>query len=387
MMKKILTLTAAALLCLAAFRPALAAGGGLYALDEVGVEITMPANLLVFTRDVTEDDPDLALIEMTRGELLDIMEEQEIYLNALEENGEYEIVLTVSKSPVVSMSGLSEEEFRQSMEEMEKGFADVGAKLTGCVEYGHGQSRFLELRFDYTEDNYTTFGLQYYTIYNNRAVNVTLHSYLGEITRAQEAVMKTVVDGMRFTEEPKKQTFGGGALLNITGVGSLDSVLSFAIVLLALMVPVLVFRRVTKNTPIPTRTVTILGIAYALAAIAAVVVIAVKTGRGGSLIGAAVTGGMFEIIKLFANGKKAKAAQAPAFAGDAGARETSAPPEAYSARLDARLSSLGGKDGDNNGKSGKNAARFCGVCGGELLPGTVFCGNCGTRVPEEGNSK
>ena len=226
-MRKFLAVVAAILFCLSLPVVAYAAPGGVYELGELGISISMPENMLVFSRDIAEDDPDLPLIGMTKQQILDVMLDQDIYLNALEQNGEYELVVSMTKSPVVSMSMLGEEELNESIASLEQEYSNVGAQLLNCVVYDQAAATFLEIRFSITEDNFTTYGLQYYTIYNNKAINVTLHSYIGEITADHETLMRTIVDGIAFTAgDPRAaaETDGsiiGGAVIGTTVAGAI----------------------------------------------------------------------------------------------------------------------------------------------------------------------
>jgi len=234
--RKFLAVVAAILFCLSLPVMAYAAPGGVYELAELGIRIAMPENTLVFSRNVAEDDPNLALIGMTKEQILDVMLDQDIYLNALEENGEYELVVSMTRNPIVSLSALDEDELNENMESLEQEYEKVGAQLLNCVVYDQADAKFLEIRFSMTEDNFTTYGLQYYTIYNNKAINVTLHSYIGEITANHETLMRNIVNSIEFTAgDPRAETNTesngiGGTVMGTAATGAIGGIIAAVII-------------------------------------------------------------------------------------------------------------------------------------------------------------
>ncbi len=207
MIRKSVAIAASVLFCLGLPAMALGAPGGAYALDALGISIAMPENTAVFTRDTAENDPDLAFISYTQKELLELYGEQDIYLEAIDENWEYSITVTMTGNSYVSMSVFDEGELEDAMESIRTGYAGDGARVASCEPYDSGSAVFLKIDYTYTEDNYTDFVVEYYTIYNNMNISVTLFSFMGGVTLEQEALIKGIVDGIRYDAgDPKAET-------------------------------------------------------------------------------------------------------------------------------------------------------------------------------------
>ena len=74
----------------------LAENCNVYQLDELGISISIPNELVVFTRDTGNNDPNLSLYGLTKDGLLSIMEESNIYMNAWNATIDFEIVITMT---------------------------------------------------------------------------------------------------------------------------------------------------------------------------------------------------------------------------------------------------------------------------------------------------
>jgi F-type H+-transporting ATPase subunit gamma len=60
------------------------------------MSIKIPDDLVVFTRDISEDDPNLAAYGHTKGSLISLLEDRNIYLNAWVEDASYEDIMKIS---------------------------------------------------------------------------------------------------------------------------------------------------------------------------------------------------------------------------------------------------------------------------------------------------
>ncbi len=307
-MKRVLCFAAAVFLLLAAPAFARADQGGEWKIEELGLTLAMPEDAYVFTRGIAEDDPGLAFLGITREELVDFLAGENDYLMAAPSDWRYEIYLTVEeeKNSYVSLSAFNEEELADAVRSIREDYIEDGAELHTCAVYDSGRATFIEIRYNYTEENYTKFLLEYYTIYNNRSISLIFFSNYGEVSDAQQEVMRALVNEIRFNGgDPRqmKNKSGGGK-----GFGS---------------VPIFF-----------------------------------TVGGGG------VAGGLWG---LAINRKKKKGKPMPAEAFGDAASGAPMPPEAQRAGVDARLLNVGGAQAAGRcaacGQALEPDAAFCGSCG------------------------
>ncbi|HWQ59174.1 MAG TPA: zinc ribbon domain-containing protein [Clostridia bacterium] len=383
MARKILALVVVALVVSIAPILAYAASGGVYALGDLGISVSMPANALVFSRDVAADDPDLAAIGYTQQDMLDLLQDTDSYLEAIDGYGEYEIAVTMTKNPYVSMSAFDEDQMNEAIESIRTGYAEDGAVVSSCEPYDSGSAIFLKIYYSYTEDNYTDFVLEYYTIYDNKNISITMFSYMGEVTPKQETIMKTVVDGIQYNAgDPKevKGSNGGGALLSLTGDEDIDGIISLVAVIAVSLLPVLLFRALGKKGVVPEKAARVLGVILSVLVAVSVLVYSIKAGKSSGFVFFMPTGA---IAGAFAASAHKKARRNAPFAGQSGqaeAFEQPAPAESYATRMDARLAGVqtGATTADPGAQSAR--ARVCSACGESLAPDADFCGACGTKA-------
>lgn len=200
-MKKICALAVLVALTLGiCFPMSVAAASGKYALPELGLEVTVPEDYYVVTRDTPANDPVFDALGLARNELLDQFEASNIYLNAVANSFKTEIVVTMAENIIDNFSLFSD----ATLDAMAATFVDeysaYGLYVKDYVIYHHEQAKFIKISFADLVN--TTYGLQYYTVYDGKAINFTLRSYEGSISSKQEAVIKAVVDSVRFEKDP-----------------------------------------------------------------------------------------------------------------------------------------------------------------------------------------
>lgn len=222
-MKRIVSFAAAVFLCLAAPVCALAAQGGVWEIGELGITLTVPDDAYVLTRDVEENDPALAFLETSREDTLAFLEENNDYLMAFAPDWRYEIYLTLEqeKKSWVSLSACSASEIAEAVDATRANYIDEGMEVLSCAAYDSGSATFIEILYNYTEENYTKFLLEYYTIYNNQGISLMLFSNYGEVDEAQQNAMRALVNEIRFNagdpREVAKNTSGGGSAWSYAG--------------------------------------------------------------------------------------------------------------------------------------------------------------------------
>ena len=179
------------------------ATGSTYELDELGMSIEIPSDYVVFTRDIRSGDPNLSAYGLTKDDLISLMLERSIYLNAWDKDVDYEIIVTMRESLLEDYYQLSDTTLNGLMSALETEYAAMGITLIRSDLYQHSQAKFAKIYISQPSNGGTAYGLQYHTVYAGKAINITLQSYSGEIDSNKEAIIQKIVDTVHFDSEPQ----------------------------------------------------------------------------------------------------------------------------------------------------------------------------------------
>ncbi|MDY2978128.1 MAG: hypothetical protein SOR90_11400, partial [Oscillospiraceae bacterium] len=174
-----------------------------YELDELGMSIELPSNHVVFTRDIKANDTNLSAYGLTKDGMSSLMLERSIYLNAWDEDVNYEIIVTMVDSPFEDYNQFSDTTLNGFVSALETEYASMGITFIRSDLYQHSQAKFAKIYISQPNNGDTAYGLQYHTVYNGKAINITLQSYSGEIDSSREAIIQEIVDTIRFDTEPQ----------------------------------------------------------------------------------------------------------------------------------------------------------------------------------------
>ncbi|MDY3219852.1 MAG: zinc ribbon domain-containing protein [Candidatus Fimivivens sp.] len=174
-----------------------------YELEELGMSIELPSNHVVFTRDIKANDPNLSAYGLTKDGMSSLMLERNIYLNAWDEDVNYEIIVTMVDSPFEDYNQFSNTTLNGFASALETEYASMGITFIRSELYQHSQAKFVKIYISQPNNGDTAYGLQYHTVYNGKAINITLQSYSGEIDSSREASIQKIVDTIRFDTKPQ----------------------------------------------------------------------------------------------------------------------------------------------------------------------------------------
>lgn len=164
-----------------------------YEIPEFDLTLSIPDGYDVFTRNIRANDPLLAEYGLTRDDVMDILGDN-VYLDAMELQGNDEIVVTLFEDMGLDFSGLGDTALLLLASGLQESYEESGVTVFSTEVYHHPKLNFMCLYFYIPENN--AYGLQYYTIYDGNALSVTLRSYFGAISDAQEKKIQSVVDSI-----------------------------------------------------------------------------------------------------------------------------------------------------------------------------------------------
>lgn len=85
-----------------------AASSKSYQLDDLGMSIDIPSEYVTFTRNISDNDPNLATYGLNKKDLSDLMKSGNIYLNAWDKDVTFEIVVTMIDSTITDFNLMSD---------------------------------------------------------------------------------------------------------------------------------------------------------------------------------------------------------------------------------------------------------------------------------------
>lgn len=172
------------------------AANGRYRIEEAKLEVTIPATYTVITRNTPSNAEIFTRLGLSYSAFMSNMKSGSIYMDAVSNSHSEEIVFTCQENIISDFSLLSDTVLNTlaatTVDEMEK----LGISVIKYDIYHHSQAKFL--RIYWADPANLRYGLQYYTVRDNTAMNFTLQSYEGSINSRQETVMKTVVDSVKY---------------------------------------------------------------------------------------------------------------------------------------------------------------------------------------------
>ena len=206
-MKRLFAITLTALLLLAIpFNISVFAASNKYDLDELGLQVTIPSGYSVITRDTPASDPIFSALGTTKSAIISHFESSSIYLNAISDTYNEEVVVTMAENSISDFSSLSDTVLNTLASTLKNEYTIYGFVVSKYDIYQHSQAKFIRLYF--TDVANTVHGLQYYTIVDGKAMNFTMRSYEGNLSSRQETVIKTIVDSIKYDKAPSQSEPG-----------------------------------------------------------------------------------------------------------------------------------------------------------------------------------
>ncbi len=178
------------------------ASSSTHTISELGLDITIPSDYKVITKDTPANASVFSDLGRTKSDVIEQFEASNIYLNAISNVSNEEIVITMTNNGLSDFNLVSDFTLDTLASALVKQYTDYGITVSEYEVYQHSQAKFIKVYFSDTANS--VYGLQYYTTYDDKAMNFTLRSYKGSITSTQENTIKSVVDSIKFEAEPLK---------------------------------------------------------------------------------------------------------------------------------------------------------------------------------------
>lgn len=180
-----------------------AQGDSSYSLPDVGMSITIPSNYYVLTRDISSSDPALSFFGFSKNECVRLLEDGNMYLDAVDSDVSTEIVVTMTENIISDLNLFPDSTIDTFLSSLIEAYSNAGITVDSTKYYQHKQAKFIIFEFHQKSGNGTTYGIQYYTIYNYKAINITQYSYDGSFSSWDQFVFERLIDSVEFDSPPQ----------------------------------------------------------------------------------------------------------------------------------------------------------------------------------------
>lgn len=182
------------------------ASSSTYTISELGLDITIPSGYKVITKDTPANASIFSDLGSSKADIIEQFEASNIYLNAISNTFSEEVVVTMDTNIVDNFSALSDTSLKMLASSLVNEYEKMGISVLKYDIYQHTQAKFVRVYFEDTVNSVN--GLQYYTVYDRKAMNFTMRSYSGKISTSQEQTIKTIVDSIRYDTPPIEAPVG-----------------------------------------------------------------------------------------------------------------------------------------------------------------------------------
>ena len=135
------------------------AATNIYDLDKLELQVTIPTGYSVITRDTLAIDPIFSNLGTTKSAIISKFETSNIYLNAISDKYNEEVVITMMENSLSNFSLLSDTTMNTLASALVNQYTNYGINVSKYEIYQHSQTKFVRLYF--TDTANTVHGLQY----------------------------------------------------------------------------------------------------------------------------------------------------------------------------------------------------------------------------------
>ena len=173
--------------------------GTRYTIPEVSLNIVIPDNYMVVTREIRDDDPIIAQFGIDRETILNSLLERNIYVDALNFSTNNEILVICKPSNIENYRDVDDSALKEGVESLKQTLADNGIEVIETDLYYTDQTKWVYRKAVTGTGNDALYQVVYYTVVNNIAYNVDMESYGLDFLPEQENMLRDIVDNCEFT--------------------------------------------------------------------------------------------------------------------------------------------------------------------------------------------
>lgn len=168
-------------------------------VDELGFSIDLPYETVILKRDTPLDSPSWNKLQADPNAFLDFFKTNSVYLDAINPDLSYEIVIigrtSDNYSKIFDLSRYSETELKNMLPDFRKGLESAGTSIDSLSVYQSNSTKYF--LFSGHDENGQADVTSYATVFNGKFIQITLRTYSGTHDNNK---IKTIVDSIQYKE-------------------------------------------------------------------------------------------------------------------------------------------------------------------------------------------
>lgn len=181
-----------------------------YNIKELDISISVPHDLIVFEKEVNEDDPNLSLLGIDKQYINEMRETSHSYLDIFDKNNTYNITVSMVNTEfsknIYDINSYSDEELlsncNTAIKEINK---NNDIKLSDLSIIKYKQTKFINSSFINSSNCIDINGVENFTIINGKQINVNLYNY-EELSQEQIDLLNKITESIHFSNIIKRPT-------------------------------------------------------------------------------------------------------------------------------------------------------------------------------------
>ena len=174
-----------------------------YKIPALDLSLEIPSNYYIITRETETSSSVWDIVGLTQSDMLAFMNTNHLYMDLIDKNYDHEITVSMEENSLSNFKELHRSGLEFLASAFVSSFPEYGMTVSRTAIYEQEQANFIKIYYSIPNDNNITHVLQYYTVYDYKAINFRLFSFSGEITSIHETIMQSLIDNLDFEGFPQ----------------------------------------------------------------------------------------------------------------------------------------------------------------------------------------
>ena len=205
-----------------------AMANSIFKIDELDINISMPSDYTVLTRDLADSSEAMKVLGIDKKEFEFMMAAKDVYLIAFDSNRTYEVNVATDKSndklakTIQDLNFFENIKIEKKMPELLDAMRKAGKAPISNYIYTINKAKYIVVDYWRKDEKGTNvYTRNYNTVKNGKMIAISLMRLDGkELTKGNADSFKSIIDNIVFVEKTTKQVQPStGGILLIFGVG------------------------------------------------------------------------------------------------------------------------------------------------------------------------
>lgn len=208
-------------LCLTAVTVSLMVGSALavdatYFLDELGISVTLPNYHTVITRQIEDDDPDLAMYDLSKEDFEAYLRLSNTYLIAWDDvYYGYEIRVTADDYQTVEdLRDFGDDELQVLLGQVQNEYTEQGCTDLCAELYENDDATYFHVSYTADDEGDPVYYEKYTTVKNGKYLVLTMNCY-SELDKEMKYQLKRAVDFINYDAMPPADKTSGEGVQDV----------------------------------------------------------------------------------------------------------------------------------------------------------------------------